>query len=162
MKREELYALKSAIEECFNLTGLEFIHRISLIYSSINTHIAIFEKNRPKVSTEYQLFQNKRSELLDRYGAKKEDGSLITNKQGIVLSNPTAYNSSLELLEATYTEAIKKHKANTKEFRTFLETDFNFKFELIPTKYIPNNITLGQYIGILPLIDKEPPLKKEK
>jgi hypothetical protein len=161
MRREELYTLKDAIDNCFNLSGLEFIHRISLIYSNINEHIAIFERNRPKTSEEYQKFQNDRSKLLDKYAAKNEDGSLTTNKHGIVLANPTAYSSSLTILEHKYYSAISKHKADTAEFKRFLESDFDFEFKLIPIKYIPSDITLGQYIGVLPLIEKELPLKKE-
>jgi len=161
MRREELYTLKSAIEDCFSLNGLEFIHRISLIYSSINEHIAIFEKYRPKVSIEYQKFQNDRSKLLDKYAAKNEDGSLITNKQGIVLANPSAYSSTLTILENKYKLVILTHKNDSSEFKKFLETDFDFDFKLIPSKYIPSNITLGQYIGIIKLIEKEPALKKE-
>jgi hypothetical protein len=162
MRREELYILKDAIDNCFNLQGLEFIHRISLIYSTINEHIAIFEKHRPKVSEDYQKFQNDRSKLLDKYAAKNEDGSLTTNKHGIVLANPTAYSSSLTILEHKYYSAISKHKTETAEFKSFLESEFDFDFKLIPVKYIPSDITLGQYIGILPLIEKETPLKEEK
>jgi len=154
MKREELYTLKSTIEDCFNLTGLEFIHRISLIYNQIKEHIDIFEKHRPAISDEYTKYVNEKNLILDKYAARDENGAYISNKQGIILTNPIAYSSALTELKQLYSTAIEEHKDNTKEFTSFLESEFEFNFTLIPYKYIPSNITLGQYIGISSLIEK--------
>lgn len=154
MKREELYTLKSTIEDCFNLSGLEFIHRITLIYNKIKEHIDIFEKNRPAISDEYTKYVSEKNLILDKFAARDENGGYISNKQGIILTNPMAYSSALTELKQKFIEVINEHNDNNKEFTAFLESDFDFQFTLIPKQYIPSNITLGQYIGISPLIEQ--------
>lgn len=161
MKRKELYILKDAIEDCGNLSNLEFIHRIAIIYNDIIKHLEIFEKHRPSVNPEYTKYIEKRTFILDTYAAKNENGTYITSKQGVVIANATGYTNDISALEKEYEKIISQHKKDNFEFDKFLDSDFDFKFNLIPKKFIPTNITFNQYIGINSLIETDPPLKKK-
>lgn len=161
MKRKELYALKDAIEDCGNLTSLEFIHRIAIIYNDIIKHLEIFEKHRPSINPEYTKYLEKRSLILDIYAAKNENGTYITSKQGVVISNANGYINDLSALDKKHEKIINQHKKDNLEFDKFLDSDFDFKFNLIPKKFVPINITFNQYIRINSLIETDPPLKKK-
>jgi hypothetical protein len=157
MTRNELYSLNRGIVACANLSNnntIEFSYRLAIIQEDVEKMIRDIEKLRPKATDDYKAYLIASDKILHEYAIKNENGTYLTTKTGVAISNPVKFDEEINLLKEKYKDVIIEHETLTSDFTKFLEKDSEFKFEPIPKKYIPFSITPAQMKGILPIVEK--------
>ena len=150
MKRFELFTLLDSLDKLDNLTGVKFNYAIDKNREMIQKEVESMKKlNEP--STEFQIYDKIRLQLLQKFADKDESGNpkfaQINNMVRFDIPEKNMKKFQVELDKSTkeYETAIKDRDKQVFEYDKFLQEEVKLNFETFTPKDLDNKINGEQY-----------------
>lgn len=152
MKNFEIKLLLEDREEFDNLIGAEFTMVLTENFDSIEAKLKTIEAII-KPSKKYEILDNKRNELFNKYGDKDENGQLIVtriegNKDGTIGITDDAqmalFNEEFKPFLDKSEKVIAEHNKKLDEYSKALNKECGIKFVKVPRSEVPKTIVQSQ------------------
>ena len=161
MKNKAILSLSQSFKNVANLTGAKFVYGIARNSVIVDREIENFQAVT-KASKEFQEYDQKRIELAQSMARKDKDGKPVVENNAYVPENQKEFDKKIEALKGEYKEAVAEGEKQIKDFNEFLEKESDIKLYMINFSDIPETITAGQLMGIMPIVKDEDKLEKVK
>ena len=161
MKNKQILNLSQALKAVSGLTGIKFCYGVARNAVIVDREIEVFQTTT-KTSKEFQEYDQKRIELAQSMARKDKDGKPVVENNAYVPENQKEFNKKIEALKGEYKEAVAEREKQIEDFNEFLEKESDIKLYMINFSDIPETITAGQLMGIMPIVKDEDKLEKVK
>ncbi|MFW6219497.1 MAG: hypothetical protein ACOCZ5_01260 [bacterium] len=103
---------------------------------------AIIEISKPK--KEYLDYMKDRTDILNKYGDRDDDGNIITLNDSVKIDKNKVKDCQKELndLDNRYKEVIEDRNKNLEEYYNLLDTEIDINIETVPFEYVPETISV--------------------
>lgn len=156
LKKSELIEMFQTIESLKEKYNKNFTYAISFAKRAVkNEAESLIEAIAP--SDSYREYEDKRTDLIKKFGAKDEDGKLITNN-GAIKIDPSLIDEckiAIKNLEDEYSSVLDEREKDFQNFEKVLEETTTIQFEMIDWDIIPDTIEQSLMDALLPIINKE-------
>lgn len=154
MKNSELFSLFDGIEACSGLKGVKFSYALAKNKKILSSEIEVL-RDTVKPSKEIVEFEQKRIALAIENSEKDEHGQAKVEGDRYVIVDQKKFNSLMEELKKGYTEALAEESEKQKIYDDLMKEESSVKLFTIEKENVPDDISVGQMSGILPIINDQ-------
>lgn len=147
MKNKQILSLNQALKAVSNLSGIRFCYGVARNTIIVDREIEVFQTTI-KASNDFIEYDTKRIELAKECAKKDDKGEPMIKDNSYILENQKEFDRKIELLKKDYKEAVEEREKQINAFNDFLEEESNVNLYMINFSDVPENINVGQMVGI--------------
>lgn len=151
MKNQELFTLYQGLKN-LNLTGIKLNFAIIKNMKLLEAEIESIQKTL-KSDEQFEEFEKKRVELLDKYGLKKNGNFVLENNQ-VVLKDAEGFDKEFSVIQEQYADIISSREQQLKEYSELLQQENDIQLKKINISWIPEDIKTKDMNVLYPLIEE--------
>lgn len=147
MKRKEIPAILSTLDEVSELKGVKFAFSVlknrKTFEKQIEEDKEIFEKILAPTE-DFKEFETKRIELCTIHSEKDEVGNPIVENDQYKISDYDSFNIELEKLYEKHKETVESRKKQIDDYNSLMEEELELEFKKVSFEDIPEDISEKQ------------------
>lgn len=156
MKIIDLYNINNGINKLSNIANtsdINFAMSIARISNEVSKEIEIINAGRKKPSNKYKEFLKEQQIINMKYAIQKEDGTIQTLNDSMIIREPLKYNKEVDELKEKYKTEIELQEKINEEFDEYLKQEFKGTITKIPKSLLPLGLTVEQVKVLYPVIN---------
>ncbi len=125
---------------------IKFIYKLAKIKKVIDDEVETYREMQQEIYSIITEYEQKRVELLNKYGEKDENGNLKTDTMGNVVipeDKRSEFDNEMKKLMEEYKEDIDKFNKKLEEHNEFLNEEIDFELPKLKLKDLPDNLPLN-------------------
>lgn len=151
MKNQELFTLYQGLKN-LNLTGIKLNFAIIKNMKLLEAEIESIQKTL-KSDEQFEEFEKKRVELLDKYGLKRNGNFVLENNQ-VVLKDAEGFDKEFSVIQEQYADVISSRLKQLKEYSELLQQENDIQLKKIDISWMPEDIETKDMNILYPLIEE--------
>jgi len=154
MKKANVLALEQAIKSCANLVGPKFVYAVARNFEVVSKEAESI-RAAIKPAPDFTVYEQDRIELGKKLAKKDESGKPQTTPDGsqFIITDMVVFEKEIEKLKIKHKKALDIRDQQLKDFEALLDTESDIKLFKVNHSEMPANITAGQEMGIVAMID---------
>lgn len=158
MIKRDLYKVKEGINKCddlVNVSDINFAMTLAQIDYEVSTQLRVIDAGKKMLSNEYKEYLKEKKKLDLEYAIEKQDGSIQTIGNEMIIRNAGEYYSKLDVLQEKYKVDIEAVDKIQKEFEKYLDGECTNPISTLPQSLLPKEMTVEQAKLLFPIIDRK-------
>lgn len=139
-----LYQSINSNEDIKKLSGIKLSLLLLQNSDILENYIKTLQKT-VEPTEKYNVYEQKRVELCEKYAIKNEDGTPKTkNVNGNIefdINQTDEFNENMKKLNDEFSETIKDHNKKINEYNSFMFEDADIALKQINSELLPDNVT---------------------
>lgn len=152
--KTEIIQLYQALNRLGNLSGVKFAYAVSRNIHLIEPEIKSIEKAL-EASDEFKKFEDKRMELVNKFGKKDDKGKPLVKDNEYEMDNKEEFEKEFETLKEENKEVYEARQKQIEEYNELLKSESTVVLHKIQLSDVPQNITVTQMNSISSLISED-------
>jgi hypothetical protein len=156
MKKQDVIKLWNTLNALKRIKSTRFAYFVAKNLGNIKTEIdALSEVQKP--DEKMKEYEQKRMDLIKKYGTKGADGALVEIAPGqFKLADIDGFTSSLKMLDGEYQETLEDQLKKNKEFEELIKETVSLEMYKFKFDDLPDGIDGTEMEVIMPLITSLP------